>query len=140
MLLSSDRSIVVAILIKPFLSTAAAAAAAGMYVLALPGRVLLIRIKTPSQHETRTVLVGYLGRPNRLADQPGELTIGRIAAFVGRECVLGIRLDARQRRAPLALRRLSSTLAQFGARHFRIDFRHGSPPKLTPLHYHGHNL
>src|SRR5215510_11168067 len=95
----------------------AAPAAALMDVLAVPRRVIVVRIQPPCQDETRSVLIAVLELVHRLADAVGELTILRIALGivvgrsvigragirgVGRCGLLGVGPDARQRRQPLA--------------------------------------
>src|SRR3977135_2602443 len=107
---------------------AAAAAAAGMHVLAAPARMVLVRVEPPAQHEMRAALVALLLRPHRLADRFGQLAVGLMAALVAGVDVPGVGLHARQRRASFALRGLARALLQLGAGHLGVDFRHCRSP------------
>src|SRR5262247_702350 len=98
-----------------------------MLAAVLPGAMLLVRIKTPSENEFGTILVRPLLRADSLPDQPRKIPIRLIAGLVRCLRMSGIRLNAGQRRATPALRRLAGALLQRSARHLRIDFRHGVP-------------
>src|SRR2546430_1966237 len=104
-----------------------------MLGLVFPGGMLFIGIQPPSEHEFRSVLVGFFLRAYGRLDQVGQLTVRLIPAFVGGPDVTGIRLDAGQRRTALALRRLARARLQFLACHPWIDFRHLRTPSTRTM-------
>src|SRR5512146_1029526 len=111
------------------LRPAAASASAGVNILVLPTRMVPIGIKPPAEDEMLTVLVVFLDGPHRLLDQPRQLAVFRVSAFIGGVDVLGVGLDAGKRQAPLARRRLASRAFHRRAAELRVDFRHCRPPR-----------
>jgi hypothetical protein len=111
-----------------FLCAATASATARMFILALPARMLLVRIKPPAEHKMLAVLVAVLLGLHGLPDHSGQFAVGFVAAFVGGLGVLGVRLDARQRHPSLALGRLACSAFEFCAPYLGIDFWHFRAP------------
>ncbi len=111
-----------------FSGTAAAAAPAGVIILVLPARMILIRIKPPAEQEMLAMPVLVLLGSNRLADRLCQIAIRPIAAFVGGLGMLAIRFHTRQRHPPFALRGFPRAALQLCAGHLGMDFRHCHSP------------
>src|SRR6185312_8027045 len=102
--------------------------AAGVDILVLPARVVLVGIEAPAQHEMRAAPVAVLFCAQRPPDQVGKLAVRLVAALVRGLDVHGVRLHARQGRAPLPLRGLARTPLQLGTTHLRVDLWHRQVP------------
>jgi hypothetical protein len=73
-----------------------------MHILRFPARMILVRVKAPTEHEMLAVLISILFGSNSLPNHPSQLPVGLIAAFIRGFDVLGVSLNARQGRPPLA--------------------------------------